>query len=97
MIAPTHFEWDGGKAGANLSKHGIAFEEAKAVFLDPARIEISAARVEDAEDRLKIIGLIQRRLFTVVFVMRGTVCRIISARRSNHREEHVYADRHLDT
>jgi len=29
------FEWDNPKAKLNLKKHGINFEEAKAVFRDP--------------------------------------------------------------
>ena len=29
------FEWDSQKANVNLNKHGISFEEAKAVFRDP--------------------------------------------------------------
>jgi uncharacterized protein len=28
------YEWDKDKASANLSKHGVAFEEAKTVFND---------------------------------------------------------------
>jgi uncharacterized protein len=33
------FEWDTTKANANLSKHGVGFEEALTVFADPlARI-----------------------------------------------------------
>lgn len=29
------FEWDGNKAGANLRKHGVSFEDASSVFGDP--------------------------------------------------------------
>ena len=29
------FEWDARKAAANFSKHGVAFEDAATVFLDP--------------------------------------------------------------
>jgi uncharacterized DUF497 family protein len=29
------FEWDPKKASANLTKHGISFEEASTVFADP--------------------------------------------------------------
>ena len=29
------FEWDNDKAGKNISKHGISFEEASGVFDDP--------------------------------------------------------------
>lgn len=29
-----NFEWDPKKAGANVSKHGVSFDEAATVFLD---------------------------------------------------------------
>jgi uncharacterized DUF497 family protein len=35
----VQFEWDSRKAAANLHKHGVAFEDATSVFVDPlARI-----------------------------------------------------------
>jgi uncharacterized DUF497 family protein len=37
------FEWDQAKAAANLSKHGISFEEAESAFSEIIRI-ISARR-----------------------------------------------------
>lgn len=40
--------------------------------------------------RREAIGTIDGRLFTVVFIMREDVCRIISARRANAKEEAIY-------
>ena len=34
------FEWDEEKAKTNLKKHGIGFEEATTVFIDPFSIAI---------------------------------------------------------
>jgi hypothetical protein len=34
------FEWDPAKASANLNKHGLDFERAATVFLDPLAISI---------------------------------------------------------
>jgi len=31
------FEWDANKAGSNLAKHGVSFEEAATVFGDPSQ------------------------------------------------------------
>ena len=87
---PTDFEWDDAKAEANLAKHGIPFDEAAAVFVDPLCIVIDATRASDGEERQKVIGTIAGRVFTVVFVTRGDVCRIISARRANAKEERAY-------
>ena len=32
------YSWDGRKARANLAKHGVSFEEASSVFVDPLAI-----------------------------------------------------------
>jgi uncharacterized DUF497 family protein len=45
--AIMNFEWDAGKAAINLRKHGVSFEDAARVFLDPNRIETYDGR--DAE------------------------------------------------
>lgn len=34
-VVRYEFDWDPAKATANLAKHGIAFQEAMTVFLDP--------------------------------------------------------------
>jgi uncharacterized DUF497 family protein len=47
------FEWDSGKAEANLRKHRVSFEEAARVFLDPQRIETIDDRENYGEDRWK--------------------------------------------
>jgi uncharacterized DUF497 family protein len=31
----VRFEWNALKAGANLRKHGVSFDEAASVFFDP--------------------------------------------------------------
>ena len=90
MDMPADFEWDNAKAASNLAKYGVSFEETLAVFADPACYVIETARPEDGEDRSKAVGMITGRLFTVVFVMRGETCRLISARRSNANEERSY-------
>ncbi len=90
MDTPADFEWDDAKAEANLVKHRVRFEVAVAVFTDPLHVLIDTARAEDGEDRQKAVGIVQGRLLTVVFVMRGGACRVISARRSNAGEERSY-------
>jgi uncharacterized protein len=34
------FEWDANKAGSNLAKHAVSFEEAATLFGDPVSITI---------------------------------------------------------
>jgi hypothetical protein len=90
---PHRFEWDDVKAGANLLKHGVLFPVAIAVFADPQVKVIDTVREIDGEHRRKAVGLIQGRLFTIVFVMRGHICRMISARRANVGEERACGTR----
>ena len=95
MAERRHFEWDDKKARANEAKHGVSFVFALAVFDDPDRLELDTSRPQDGETRFKAVGKIGSTLYTVVFVVRGETWRIISARRSNRREERNYGDRSL--
>lgn len=93
MDVSAAFEWDNSKAESNLAKHGLPFEEALAVFADALLVTVGTGRAEDGEERQEVIGTIAGRRFTVVFVMRGDTCRLISARRSNASEERSYGQR----
>lgn len=50
------FEWDAAKARANEEKHGVRFEIAATVFLDPARITAIDDRFDYGEERLVTLG-----------------------------------------
>lgn len=54
-MEPT-FEWDAKKARRNLRKHGVSFEEAKSVFLDPLSITVADPAQTVIEDRFVDIG-----------------------------------------
>jgi uncharacterized DUF497 family protein len=60
------------------------------VFLDEGMIDIDASRPGDREARREAVGLIEGRLFVVVYTDRDGVCRLISARRTNAKEERAY-------
>jgi uncharacterized DUF497 family protein len=92
MEPPVLFEWDIWKAEGNLAKHGVRFEVATGVFRDPDLADFDASHVEDGEARRKAVGMIQGRLFTVVYTVRSGVTRIISARLSNTTEKRRYAN-----
>ena len=47
------FEWDEDKARSNLEKHGVSFEEASSVFLDP---DFMAIDDPTAPDRFIALG-----------------------------------------
>jgi uncharacterized protein len=95
MSSPTDFEWDEEKATSNFAKHRISFEAATAAFADPDALHLDATRRGDGENREKLVGMIEGRLFTVVFTLCDEVVRMISARRANKREEKSYGERPL--
>jgi uncharacterized DUF497 family protein len=90
MVSPASFEWDDAKAQANLAKHGVPFAYASRVFLDPEVVDYDVTNLTDGEPRRKAVGVIEGRLFSVVYTIRGGVHRLISARRSNTRERQYY-------
>jgi hypothetical protein len=85
------YEWDPRKAKSNLRRHGISFEEAGSVFLDPLAITFPDPDHSDEEDREITIGLSKKH--RVVFVShcpRGDRTRIISVRRATRKERKHY-------
>ena len=84
------FEWDDGKAAQNIAKHGVPFEYAARVFLDPHRLDSEDTRRDYGEERWLTLGKIEARLFAVAYTPRGKVMRLISARKANEREQRKY-------
>jgi uncharacterized DUF497 family protein len=90
MIMKLQFEWDEEKERINISKHGIDFETASHVFLDPNRMEYyDEAHSSSEEDRYITIGYVAEVL-TVVYTDRSNVMRIISARAATKKERDRY-------
>ena len=87
------FEWDAAKAESNERKHGIAFEVAAGVFEDSERIERLDSDSSEDEERWAVTGLIDGTEVYVVYVLRGDVVRLISARRANRHEREEYWNR----
>jgi uncharacterized DUF497 family protein len=89
------FEWDTDKAALNLRKHGVSFDDAARVFLDPNRIETFDGRDAHGEDRWKTVGLVEPALLAVVYTVRGEdgdVIRLISARKADAHERAQYRE-----
>jgi uncharacterized DUF497 family protein len=82
------FECDPEKSNSNKAKHGIDFEQAKQLWEDPDRLEISA-RTEE-EPRYMTIGTIGDAVWSAVFTYRGERVRIISVRRARESEVRAY-------
>lgn len=85
------FEWNPKKAIANLNKHGVSFEEAATVFLDPLSLTIPDPLHSTEENRFIITGLSEhRRQLVVAHTDRGDKIRIISARLATPSERRKY-------
>jgi uncharacterized DUF497 family protein len=81
------FEWDVLKAAQNIAKHGVPFQYAVRVFLDPLRLD---DRRDYGEERRLTLGKIEGRLYVVAYTPRGNAIRLISARKANEREQREY-------
>jgi len=84
------FEWDQAKNQACLEERGFDFEYVIASFFDPNRIVMQDHRWDYGEDRFQLYGMIDGRLFFLVYTVRNSVTRIISARKANQREVTQY-------
>ena len=88
------FEWDEDKASSNIAKHGVSFEEAATIFLDPNFIVLEDST---APDRYNALGFSrQAHLLFVVHIERGPRVRILSARHASRSERQTYERRNLD-
>ncbi len=83
------FEWDEDKRQSNLSKHGIDFVRAAGIFNSPI-LEKEDNRYDYGESRFIALGETNGIVLFVVYTMRGSVYRIISARRATKREQRQY-------
>jgi uncharacterized DUF497 family protein len=92
----SNFEWDSQKAAANYRKHGVTFDRAATVFLDPEALSLYDRAHSEGEDRWITLGLdSQGQLLVISHTWReveGTAarCRIISARRATNTEARQY-------
>jgi len=87
------FEYDSDKSGGNLKKHGVDFEEARALWEDPDALEIPAK--DEKESRWMIIGKMQGKYWSGIFTCRGKKIRMISVRRSRKKEVTLYEDKSI--
>ena len=87
----VRFEWDEAKNRSNRRKHGVAFEEAASVFLDPLARTYPDPDHSTTEPQEITIGYSRSgRVLFVAHVERRGRLRIISARRASARERKQY-------
>jgi uncharacterized DUF497 family protein len=86
-VTPLVFEWDSAKALVNERKHGVTFEEAATVFLDPWTETYEDPDHSVGEWRELTLGYsVRGRLLVVAHTERGGRVRLINARRATARE-----------
>ena len=78
------------KDAVNRAKHKLPLVFGDRIFEDPNHIVIPSIRPVDGEERFKIVGRVEKKLFTGVFVWRSDLPRFMSVRRSNKGEEREY-------
>lgn len=82
------FEYDPKKSKSNKSKHGIDFEQSKALWLDINRLEVQAK--SDDEPRFAMIAVYNEKLWTAFYTIRKERIRLISVRISGKSERSLY-------
>lgn len=81
------------KAKSNRKKHGIGFNEAATVFLDPFSITIPDHDHSVEEQRYIDIGRSEKgHVLVVVYTDRGANIRIISCRKATYSERQYYEE-----
>jgi len=87
-----NFEWDEAKSEVCFIERGFDFAYAARAFFDPSRIVHDDTRYSYGEERYQLMGMIEERLFVIVYTPRHEATRIISARKANQREVRHYED-----
>ena len=87
----TGFEWDDGNAAKNWTLHRVAPTESEQVFFNRPVLVTTDERHSGQEARFAALGRTSaERHLAVVFTIRGTLIRVISARDMSRRERRVY-------
>jgi len=90
------FDWDPRKADANAAKHGVTFEAAMTVFLDPVALDGPDLAHSGLEARrLRLDRAADGRVLMVAYTLRrgngdAEKVSLISARRASRRERAAY-------
>ena len=86
-------EWDKAKSASCFEQRGFDFAYVMRAFLDPNRFVRQDQRWDYGEDRFQLVGRIGDRVFVVIYTVRASAIRIISARKANRREVQEYENR----
>lgn len=87
----TGFEWDEQNAEKNWQKHQVTPSECEEIFFNRPLVVADDVRHSEKESRFYALGHTDgSRLLFVVFTVRRSLIRVISARDMNRKERKVY-------
>ncbi|MGH9252970.1 MAG: BrnT family toxin [Vicinamibacterales bacterium] len=85
------FEWDDGNSDKNWLRHEVRQAETEQALLNTPLVVNATSSHGGAEPRFIALGQTDAgRLLTVVFTVRGTLVRVISARAMSRTERKIY-------
>ena len=87
------FQWDAQKAQSNEVKHSVSFPFITRAFEDKNRLTVIDNRRDYGEIRYITLAKIEQRVYVVVYTIRNSVIRLISARKANSKEVDRYENR----
>lgn len=85
------FEYDEEKRRSNYDKHGVDLLLGALIF-EGDTFECVDARRDYGEERILATGFVDGQIYTVVYVRRGEVIRLISTRKGGRRDRKRYQD-----
>ena len=88
------FEWDMAKSDLCQISRNFDFTYVISVFIDPNLLIEKDQRWDYGEERFRVLGLLNEKVFVVIYTKRPSAIRIISARRANRREVRRYEENH---
>lgn len=88
--------WDDAKSDSCLADRGCDFAYVAHAFLDEDRAVAADRRWDYGEDRYRLPGAVEGRVFAVIYTMRNATIRITSARKASRREVREYGQNTVD-
>jgi len=91
---PTEFEWDEGNLNKNQLKHEVENQEIEEVFFNLPVLVLPDQQHSKTEVRYLILGQTdKKRRLSIIFTIRKTKIRVISARPMSIKEKKFYETR----
>ncbi|MEC4686619.1 MAG: BrnT family toxin [Nitrospirota bacterium] len=91
LLKCTGFEWDEHNAEKNRQKHHVTPSECEEIFFNRPLVVTDDIKHSEKENRFYALGHTDTgRLLFVVFTVRRSNIRVISARDMNRKERKVY-------